>query len=294
MRVLLAVLVTVLCACSDDSGGPDLLARDSGRDGPRADGRLADGAGAREGSTTLDHGTSPTIWHPAPGTTWQWQLKGTLDTSVNVAMYDIDLFTTSDATIKALRQAGRVVICYFSAGSYEPGRPDSASFPGSVLGNELDGWPDERWLDVRSTVVRDLMRKRIELARTKGCDGVEPDNVDGYLNDNGFSLKAADQLSFNTFLATEAHARGLSVGLKNDLAQVPELVQLFDWALNEQCHEFDECDTESPFITAGKAVFHVEYTPQSDVESVCPDMKKYGFSTLIKHLELDAWYQTCP
>ena len=33
---------------------------------------------------------------PKPGVTWQWQLTGTVDTSVDAQMYDVDLFTTDD------------------------------------------------------------------------------------------------------------------------------------------------------------------------------------------------------
>ena len=40
---------------------------------------------------------------------------------------------------------------------------------------------------------------------------------------------------YNRWLADQAHRRGLSVGLKNDLGQIPELLSQFDWAINEQC-----------------------------------------------------------
>lgn len=46
------------------------------------------------------------------------------------------------------------------------------------------------------------MSARLKKAQDKGCDGVEPDNVDGYTNDNGFHLTAHDQLTFNKWLAT--------------------------------------------------------------------------------------------
>ena len=55
----------------------------------------------------------------------------------------------------------------------------------------LAEWPDERWLDTRSGNVREIMRGRLQLARDKGCDGVEPDNVDGFDNNNGLGLTAA-------------------------------------------------------------------------------------------------------
>jgi hypothetical protein len=209
-------------------------------------------------------------------------------------MYDIDLFETPEDTIDALHQDGRIVVCYFSAGSWEEWREDANDFPAAAIGDELDGWPGERWLDVRDATVRSIMQARLDLAEQKGCDGVEPDNVDGYDNDSGFPLGSSDQLDYNRFLAQEAHDRGLSIGLKNDLAQVAALVDDFDWALNEECMAWDECEDLSPFITAGKAVFHVEYGDASLASTVCPATDPLQFSTLIKHLDLDAWRVACP
>jgi len=128
---------------------------------------------------------------------------------------------------------------------------------------------------------------------TRGCDGVEPDNVDAYANASGFPLTAADQLDFNRFLATEAHARGLSVGLKNDLGQVTALVADFDWALDEECFRYSECGTLQPFIDAGKAVFQVEYGDMALATTVCPQANALDFDTLIKNLDLDAWRIAC-
>lgn len=246
------------------------------------------------GSAGPDAGTKA-IWRPAPETSWQWQLSGTLDTSIDVAMYDLDLFETPQATIDALHAAGRIVICYFSAGSYEDFRPDIASFPTAAIGKAMDGWAGESWLDVRSAGLQPVMKARLDLAAQKQCDGVEPDNVDGYQNDTGFPLTAADQLAYNRFIATEAHARGLSVGLKNDIDQLGDLVGDFDWALNEECVAYSECGGYSiSFIAANKAVFHVEYGAASLANTVCPVTKPLRFSTLIKKLALDAWRVACP
>jgi hypothetical protein len=254
---------------------------DGGADASPGTGDAGDASGAHDGG----------VWAPKPGTTWQWQLTGAIDTTVDAQVYDIDLFTTDASVIKALHSGGRVVICYFSAGSYEPDRPDSAALAKTGLGSTLDGWPDEKWLDVRSAAVRDIMRGRLDTARTKGCDGVEPDNVDGYDNANGLGLTEADQVDYDTFLATEAHARGLSVGLKNSLGLVTKLVGRFDWALNEECLKYKECSELQPFISAGKAVFHCEYA--SSTAGIC-DKRPAGFSTIVKHLSLDAWRLACP
>jgi hypothetical protein len=73
-------------------------------------------------------------WQPTPGLKWQIQYTGTLDTSLNVDVYNIDLFDTSATTIAALQSKGKHMICYFSAGSYENWRSDTSAFPASVLG----------------------------------------------------------------------------------------------------------------------------------------------------------------
>ncbi len=235
---------------------------------------------------------SQAVWQPAPGTSWQWQLSGDIDTSFAVEMYDIDLFDVPQAVIDELHGDGRIVICYFSAGSYEEWRPDANDFPASVRGKPLDGWPGESWLDIRDLgTLGPIMQARLDLAVQKECDGVEPDNVDGYNNDSGFPLTANDQLTYNIWLATEAHNRGLSIGLKNDLDQIPDLLPYFDWALNEQCFQFNECDTLLPFIQAGKAVFGVEY--EGKLSDFCPQANANQFSWLLKDLDLGPARSAC-
>jgi hypothetical protein len=200
-------------------------------------------------------------------------------------MYDIDLFDNTAATISALQSKGRVVICYFST-QYENWRPDAGNFTKAVLGNNLDDWAGEKYVDIRSPIVRNIMAARLDLAVSKGCDGVEPDNVDGYQAKSGFPLTAADQISFNTFIAAQSHARGLSVGLKNDLDQASALLPYFDWALNEQCNQYKECDSLNVFVNKAKAVFNAEYS--GSATTVCPKMVTAKFSSLFKSLGLDA------
>ena len=73
-----------------------------------------------------------------------------------------------------------------SAGSWEDWRSDASDFPDDVKGNGLSGWPGEKWLDVRQlSVLSPIMAARMDIAVAKGCDGVDPDNMDGYTNNNG-------------------------------------------------------------------------------------------------------------
>ena len=231
------------------------------------------------------------IWQPRIGATWQWQLSGPLDLSLDVEIYDLDLFDTDESIVSMLRRDGRRVVCYMSAGAWEAWRPDAGRFPPSVLGRG-NGWDGERWLDIRRLdVLGPILEARLDLCRAKGFDAVEPDNVDGYVNDTGFRLTYADQLRFNRFLAEAAHARGLSIGLKNDLDQVEDLLPHFDWALNEECFRYRECDRLLPFIRAGKAVFHVEY--EGAASAFCPAALALGFSSLKKPLDLGAARIAC-
>jgi hypothetical protein len=231
------------------------------------------------------------VWSPAPGTSWQIQLQGTLNTSLNVDMYDIDLFDTPVPLIDALKSRNIAVICYFSAGSWEDWRPDAQQIPASVRG-EGNGWPGEKWLDIRAIdTLAPVMTARLDLAVAKGCDGVDPDNVDGFTNRTGFPLTSQHQLDYNKWLATEAHARSLSIGLKNDLLQIEDLEPYFDWALNESCLQYDECELLLPFVKAGKAVFGIEYSGAA--AEFCTTTNALNFDWLKKSHDLGATRQAC-
>ena len=233
------------------------------------------------------------IWHPALNTSWQWHLnKLPVDQSIEVEMYDIDLFDTDSDVVAALHAQGRIVICYMNAGGWEDWRPDAESFPREVIGKNLDEWEGENWLDIRQIEqLAPIMEARLDLCEEKGFDGVEPDNVDGFQNDTGFPLSYNDQLAFNIWLATEAHERGLSIGLKNDMDQIPDLLEHFDWALNEQCFEYDECETLLPFIEAGKPVFNVEY--ELEPSEFCDQANALNFNSMKKNWNVDAWRAPC-
>jgi hypothetical protein len=241
-------------------------------------------------------------WKPALNTSWQWQLSSVPSAPyLDVTMYDIDGFdaTASDVAQLHSTKAGRKVVCYVSAGTYEDWRPDAGDFPAGVLGNDVDGWAGERWLDVRqyNGALGTVLKKRMDMCRSKGFDAIEFDNVDGYTNDPGFPLTANDQLNYNTWLANEAHARGLSAGLKNDIGQLKALQPYFDWALNEECWKYGECTTAQTgygydkYVAAGKAVFNVEYDLATS--KFCPKANTQNFNSLKKKLDLDAYRVPC-
>lgn len=236
-------------------------------------------------------------WHPALQTSWNWVLSVVPTAPYrNVQMYDVDGFNASSADVSALHNAGIKAVCYLSAGTYEDWRPDASQFPSSVLGKS-NGWPGEKWLDIReiqsqNSVLRSIMDARLDMCRTKGFDMVELDNVDGYTNKTGFPLTAADQVYFNATLANDAHARGLTVLHKNDNEQIPNLLPYFDGALNEQCNQYKECTTAQngsygldQYVSAGKPVFQAEY--KLSTSSFCSDDNANNFNGVRFALNLD-------
>ncbi len=235
-----------------------------------------------------------TWYQPKPGISWHWQLEGKIKTNFNVDLYDIDLFETPQRVIDELHRKGKKVICYFNAGAWEPYRDDSSKFPKEVRGKIMEGWDDERWLDIKNyQKFSHLILARLDLAKQKKCDGVEPDNIDGYQNKTGFNLSYSDQLKFNKWLAREAHKRNLAIALKNDLDQIKDLEKYFDFAVNEECFEYDECEKLLPFIKNNKAVLGVEYTlPKSKFCSKAKAMK-FSWIKMKDDYALDGFRDAC-
>ncbi|KAH8723256.1 glycoside hydrolase superfamily [Phaeosphaeriaceae sp. PMI808] len=268
--------------------------------------------------TPLPTPTSRLPWTPKVNETWQITLlhppslsADAVSTTPNVSIFDLDLFDTPVSTISKLHQLGKNVICYFSAGSYEGWRPDAKEFAAGDLGDKMDGW-DEKWLKTSSENVRRIMKKRIELAREKGCDGIDPDNVDGFQNKNGVGLTANDSINYIQYLSSVCRPLNLTLGLKNAGSIISAVLPLVDFSVNEQCAQYSECSKFQPFIAAGKPVFHIEYPAgsrdlQQNVEATgfSADTKaKFcgtgeqakssdGFSTVLKKMNLDGWSEYC-
>lgn len=244
-------------------------------------------------------------WQPAVGTKWQIELLNPLnDTSVDAPIYDIDMFDNSAMVISNLQNMGRKVICYFSAGTYENWRQDASHFHSSDFGNKLSDWPGERWLNTNSENVREVMKSRLDLAKKKGCDGVDPDNIDAYDNSNGLGLTKADAINYVNFLAKEADARGLAIGLKYGGDIIGSVIDNMQWCVNEQCAQYNECAMFDSFIQANKPVFHIEYPKADEINNnhavtpkqraaACNAANEKGFSTVIKNMDLDDWVEYC-
>jgi hypothetical protein len=198
-------------------------------------------------------------WQPPPRPTFYWQLQGRANMDVAASVYDLDGFETGPGEVAALHAQGRHVVCYVDVGTAEDWRPDYGKFPKSVLGRS-NGWPGERWLDIRRlSAIEPIMQARFRMCREKGFDAVEPDNIEAFSNRSGFPITAAEQLTYNEWVASAVHALGMAILQKNDGEQAGELQPYFDGVLTEQCNEYRECSDFDPYLLAGKPVIDAEY-----------------------------------
>ncbi|KAA8576804.1 hypothetical protein MFRU_014g00980 [Monilinia fructicola] len=253
--------------------------------------------------------TNVSYWAPNTNAsnTWNINLLTQLDPVniyPNTTIYDIDLFLSTNSTpsiIRTLHSKSHKVICYFSAGTIETFRPDTDRFLPSDYGKQLPDWHNEYWANISSPNVRSIMLSRLDLAVNQSCDAVDPDNVDGYSNDNGLGLTEDDSIDFMQWLAGEAHGRGMGIGLKNAGEIIDRVLDNVQFAVNEQCVQYQECDTWQVFIDHGKPVFNIEYpkdapaVSQVEKKDVCDGSNIHadGFFTIIKKMELDDWVEAC-
>lgn len=168
--------------------------------------------------------------------------------------YDVDLFDNPKSFIEKIPFS----VCYFSS-QWEDWRPDSKEFPSEALGNKLDKWPGEKWLNPKHPKVIELLLKRVELAKSKGCDAVDLDNIDSYTYSEskvGFKITMQDDLNLARKVCEKAASLGLGFAQKNGLEMIPALKDCVTLYINESCQEYKECDA---YKNVGKPVLNIEY-----------------------------------
>jgi hypothetical protein len=228
--------------------------------------------------------------------------------AVHPTVFDIDFQTDgactggtitqeNGAAVNAIHAAGGQAICYIDAGGAESFRPDfpayqtfNADCGGCLFGRPIGGFRNEFWLNINNeqgqrTFILGQIGNRLDRCVANGFDGVEMDVVDAWSNRTGLTISGDTQLLFNTALANLAHSQGLTVALKNDVEQVPDLAPYFDFAINEQCEQYSECGNYTTyFANAGKAVFQVEYKLKTS--RFCPPANAAGRNAIRKTYDL--------
>ncbi|KAE9979414.1 hypothetical protein BLS_009835 [Venturia inaequalis] len=266
---------------SSGRGGNGDAQQAGGRGGNRGPQQASGRGGTRD--PQLENNNNRRIWQPRVGQPFQIILSSSimLQNGKNqgqklfqlvperVDVFDIDLWDNSAETIEKLHASGRKVICYFSAGTSEDWRADFKNIKPQDMGASLPLWKGERWLDIRQRSVWNVMQKRIELASKRGCDAIDPDNIDVYDNEKGGGfrrpLTKSDSITYVRKLAREAKRYGMSIGLKNSGDILKSVQDDIHFAVNEECAELKECDIYKDFLypkdknRTPKPVFHIEY-----------------------------------
>ncbi|WP_426505627.1 endo alpha-1,4 polygalactosaminidase [Dactylosporangium sp. McL0621] len=101
----------------------------------------------------------------------------------------------------------------------------------------------------------------------KGFKGVEPDNLDSWTRSGG-RLTKAQAIAYAQSLVAYGHGKGLAVAQKNtadlDTASVRQIG--FDFAVAEECADYDECQNYT--ASYGGNVIVIEYS-QSQFTKAC-------------------------
>ncbi|CZR52562.1 uncharacterized protein PAC_02439 [Phialocephala subalpina] len=216
-------------------------------------------------------------------------------------VFDIDAFEAEPTTIAKLQAQGKIVLCYFSAGTYEEWRPDKAQFQAADKGPVLPEWKGEQWLKLTSQNVRSIMATRVQMCATKGCDAIDPDNTDGYNNPEGMqTVSRQEAIDYIKWLSGVVTANNMTMGLKNSQGIIDDVKDVVTFAVNEQCAYFSECYLYDNFLASGKPVYHIEYPdlpPNSTVRThdcePTPSILPSGLSTVMKSKDLDGRVYYC-
>ncbi|MFH8369539.1 endo alpha-1,4 polygalactosaminidase [Streptomyces sp. NPDC018031] len=144
-------------------------------------------------------------------------------------------------------------ICYVNAFQAQPDATGwwRKNHPDLLLRDE-SGEPvmDEDWgealLDVSTPAKRErlaaIVGEWIDGCAADGYQAIEADNLDSHERSGG-RLSPEHDLAFGRLLVARAHAAGLAIGQKNaaELARRGREIG-FDFAVAEECGQYDECD----------------------------------------------------
>ena len=179
-----------------------------------------------------------------------------------------DMFDSSAVDFAKCKGMGARMLCYFSS-QYEDWRPDAGDF--GQLGSALDGWAGEKWVKPSDPANLAVMIARLDMAVTRGCEGIDLDNVD-HDGHESYVMKIFDA----------ARSKGLLVSQKNAVEKIGLFWDKVDMYQNEQCQQYDEC---SAYEGLGRPVYNIEY-------SACKTVP-YLYSNRKDVEAMDAWEGAC-
>jgi hypothetical protein len=271
----------------DATEGPLIVLHHAGAGG------FAGSAGQVGSASVAGTASGGAVVRPATDLSWQVQLSGSFDGSFDVELYYVDLDNLTSTERASMAHQNRQLACYLSAGSFEPWRGDAAAFPTEVLGNTLAGYPNERWLDIRSSAVARLMLARLDQFKSNGCSSVVVANVTTSGEDSGFAISSMEQNDYLFWLSEQLHLRGIGAALATADDRLRAMEPYFDWAFAQSCWVDTQCSDYAPFVSATKAVLAVEFGDASTSSTLCQGVAGSGVNLLVKPQDLGASRIAC-
>ena len=247
---------------------------------------VAAGIGAGNANASPVAGQAASSWAPPPANaSFDYQIGGAYKPASGVTVVSRDH--------EASPAAGLYNICYVNAFQTQP---DAASWwksnhPDLLLRDSkgnliIDQEWDEILLDYSTAAKRSALTAIvggwIDGCASKGFRGLEPDNLDSYTRSKNL-LTESQAVAYAASLTSYAHGKGLAVGQKNtaDLSTAKARQAGFDFAVAEECADYDECGNYT--ATYGNNVIVIEYD-QSQYTKAC---RSYGSTLSIVLRDLD-------
>jgi hypothetical protein len=238
------------------------------------------------------------LWAPKPFDSWDWTITGTIDTSLDVVMYDIDWEDAPQSVVSQLKSKGKKLACYIDVGTAENWRSDFKKFPKEVQGKLINPpWTDQYWLDARRLdILMPIMIERFKVCKAKGFDTTQYDDLQGWDPESepdgtGFPLTEQDIIDYTVLLADESKSMGMGAAFENNYNSTKELEPYTDWYIMEEGERWGETSYTAPYRNAGKAVFAAEYTDNSfgnDTGKFCKAYNALKIRCIQKHRYLYA------
>jgi hypothetical protein len=207
-------------------------------------------------------------------------------------------FVYTTGAVQALHSSGRKAIGYVDAGDIEKVRADYQQYVdfdnacgGCLIGNPFSGFRGEYMLNInndkgQADFIRKMTQARTDRVAANGFDSVEFDVINNYQNKSGFTISYQTQEDFDVSLTKIAHSDGLSVPLKSNNGQAQDaiVVSSFDFVIDEQCNQYNFCNSYTGFQGANKSIFNVEY--KLSTGKFCAGDNSMNFNGILKGVQL--------
>ncbi len=214
--------------------------------------------------STVPAGSAYAVTVPPVAGRFDYQIGGAYPPAHSVTIVDRDR--------GAAAVPGKYNICYVNAFQTQAGEDAfwKAEHPDLLLRTVSGGgfvgdpdWPGEIILDTATTAKRaaiaTVVGSWIADCAARHFQAVELDNLDSWVRSKG-AMTQADNVAMAILLTARAHAAGLAAGQKNtaELGRTGKDVARFDFAVAEECQQYDECDAYTDVY--GRDVIEIEYT----------------------------------